>query len=350
MPPLPPSIAAPVRVALVGLGGHGRTIQHAAEAVPGVEVVAVYDPDAAEASLAGERFGVAPSATYEALLATPGLEAVALTTPNALHRSGADAAFAHGLDVFVEKPIAHTLADGAAMVAAAEAARRVLFVGHNMRYGASAHAARTAIADGAIGKVVSFEVHFSSDTGTRLDAGSWRLRPGEAPLLPVAQLGIHGLDLVHALLGPTATVSARARAVAVPAGAHDGVVDSVVALVALSSGVLGTLVSHYCTPVRFAWTITGTHGTLDGTPHMLTLTQPGAAPVRLADVQDDPYESYVHEMAAFAAAVRTRETPESDGASGLFALAVVDAMRRSAATGGAPVAVDVPEIGAPSTL
>ncbi len=342
--PAPMSTAAPtspVRLALVGLGGHGRTIQHAADAAPGVAVVGVYDPDEAEAALAAERFGVDAAVSYEALLATPGLDAVALTTPNALHRAQAEAAFARGLDVFVEKPIAHTLADGAAMIAAADAAGRVLFVGHNMRYGAPAAAARAALADGRIGTLVSFEVHFSSDTGTRLAPGSWRLRAADAPLLPVAQLGIHGLDLVHALLGPTASVGARARAVGLPAGAPGDVVDSVVALVALDGGVLGTLVSHYCTPVRFAWTITGTSGALDGTPHTLVVTSCDAAPETLVDVRGDGYESYVAEMAAFADAVRTRRTPESDGRSGLLALAVVDAMRTSVASGGMPVTVDV---------
>ena len=330
----------PVRVALVGLGGHGRTIQHAAEAVEGVKVVGVFDVDPAEGARGAGRFGCPAAPTYEAVLATPGLDAVALVTPNRLHRAQAEAAFAAGLDVLVEKPIAHTVADGAAIVAAAEAAGRVLMVGHNMRYAASALEAARRLAAGDVGAVVAVEVHFSSDNGRRLPAGSWRLRPEEAPLLPVAQLGIHALDLVHALVGPVEAVSAFARTVSTP----PGVVDSVVATLrlgagALGGGVLGTLQSHYCTPVRFAWTITGTDGALVGTPHTLVLERTGAAPEPLVDVREDGFESYVRQIEVFAEAVRTRVAPSSDGRSGLRALAVVEALAASAAAGGAPVRV-----------
>ena len=47
----------PIRLALVGLGGHGGTIQRAAAAAEGVEVVAVCDPVASERAAAAERFG-----------------------------------------------------------------------------------------------------------------------------------------------------------------------------------------------------------------------------------------------------------------------------------------------------
>lgn len=349
--PLPPPSRDPVRVALVGLGGHGRTIQHAFEAA-GFAVVGVFDVNADEAALAAARFGCPAFSSYEALLATPGLEAVALVTPNRLHRAQAEAAFAAGLHVLVEKPIAHTTADGAAIVAAGEAAGRVLVVGHNMRYGAPARHAGALLASGALGEIVSVEVHFASDTGRHLAAGSWRLRPDEAPLLPVTQLGIHGIDLVHALAGPIETVSAFARTVAAPAG----VVDAVVASFGIGApsgplganrpgadrrgaGPLGTLVSHYCTPVRFAWTITGTEGHLFGTPHTLDHAHAGSAAETVVDVRADGYESYVALAAAFAHAVRTGEPPESGGAEGVLALAVVEAMQASAAAGGA--AVDV---------
>ncbi len=321
---------APVRLAIAGLGNHGRTIQAAAEATPGVEVVGVFDPNAEEAALAAARFGIAASETYEAMLDLPGLDAVALVTPNRLHRAQAEAAFARGLHVFVEKPIAHTTEDGAAMIAAADRAGRVLMVGHNMRYSETALKAAEVIAAGGIGEVVSVEIHFSSDNGLRLAPGAWRLRPDEAPILPVTQLGIHALDLVHTLLGPIETVSAFARTVRTPAP----VVDSVVSTFRLASGVMGTMTSHYCTPVRFAWVITGLAGHLHGTPHTLDRERPGEAPEPLVDVRATPAESYERQLRVFADAVRTGVAPASDGPSGQLALAVVEAMVASAEAGG----------------
>ena len=153
-----PASTHPVRIALVGLGGHGRTIQGAAEAAPGLDVVAVYDPDPTEAAGAAARFGCEAVPSYETLLARDDLDAVSLCSPNAVHRAQAEAAFAAGLDVFVEKPIANTVADGRAMVEAAEAAGRTLMVGHNMRFGAAMRWGREMIAAGRLGEVVSVEV------------------------------------------------------------------------------------------------------------------------------------------------------------------------------------------------
>ena len=194
-------------IALVGLCGFAGSAMAACPAGPTTAEGGAWTSKA-----------VLPPSTSALAIATPGLDAVALVTPNKLHRAQAEAAFAAGLHVFVEKPIAHTLDDGRAMIAAAERAGRVLMVGHNMRYALSAKRARTMLTAGGLGDPVGVELHFSSDNGRRLEPGSWRLRPDEAPLLPVTQLGIHALDLVHALLGPIGTVSAFARTVTTPPG------------------------------------------------------------------------------------------------------------------------------------
>ncbi|QXD15128.1 Gfo/Idh/MocA family oxidoreductase [Rhodocaloribacter litoris] len=336
----PPEQAEPVRLAMAGLGGHGRTIQQAVASVPALRVVAVYDPDAAEARAAAARFGCAVAPSYEALLARDDVEAVVLVTPNHLHRPQAEAALAAGYDVFVEKPLANTVADGRAMVRAAEATGRVLMVGHNMRRGRPARRARALLASGALGRVASIEVHFSSDTAQRLPAGSWRLHPGTCPLLPMMQLGIHGVDLVHYLAGRVETVQARAAALTT----GPPVVDHVAALLGLPDGATATLVSNYCTPVRFAWHVAATEGSLAGTPHTLTVTDRSGAVLETLDAGDDPYGSYVDQMAAFARAVRTRQRPETDGYAGLQALAVVEAVEASLARQAAvPVPVYAPD-------
>ena len=123
-----------IRVGLVGLGGHGRRIRQAAERVSDLEVGSVYDLDLEEAQVAADQFGCPIAPSFEALLEVDDLDAVVLVTPNGLHRAQAEAAFTAGLDVFVEKPIANTVADGRAMIEAAERAQAVLMVGHNIRH------------------------------------------------------------------------------------------------------------------------------------------------------------------------------------------------------------------------
>ena len=81
----------------------------------------------------------------------------------------------------------------------------------------------------------------------------------------------------------------------------------------LASGVMGTMTSHYCTPVRFAWAITGLDGHLYGGPHTLDLVRPGAEPERLVDVRQAPSESYERQLRVYADAVRTGVAPGSRG-------------------------------------
>ena len=330
----PTSQNAPVRLALVGLGGHGRTVQAAAEAAASVAVASVYDPNGEEAALAARRFGCEAAPSYDALLARDDLDAVALCTPNHVHRPQAEAAFEAGLDVLVEKPIANTVADGLALAEAAEQAGRVLMVGHNMRFGAAVRWGHGLIASGRLGRIVSAEFHFSSDTALRLPVGSWRLHPERCPLLPMMQLGVHAVDLAQVLVGPVRSVSARARAVTTPAG----VVDSVAALVEIEGGALGTVVSNYCSPVAFRFHVAGTEGALDGTPLVVTFTPRDGGPPETHDTSADPFASYVAQLDAFAAAVRDRTTPETDGWAATQALAVVEAMSESVASR-APVEV-----------
>jgi len=327
--------AGVVRVALVGVGGHGLTIRDAVRATPGLQVRGVYDPDEGAAQAAAGLFGCAVSASYEALLAREDLEAVVLVTPNALHRSQAEAAFRAGLDVFVDKPLANTVADGRAMVDAAEAAGRLLMVGHNMRRGRAARMVKQWLSDRRIGRLVSIDLHFSTDTAARLSPTSWRLQPDACPLLPVMQLGIHAIDLVHYWQGPVAAVQVFTASVTTP----PEVVDSVAAAFRTHDGVLGTLVSNYCTPVVFSYRLAGTDGVITGTPHRCVLQ-----PVRGLDARGEgegeahdftayDLEFYDRQMAAFDEAVRTRIPPETDGHAGLQALAVVEALHQAAETG-----------------
>jgi len=318
----------PLRIGIAGLGGHGRSIQDAVAAVPALCVGAVYDPDEGEARAAADRFGCPAAPSFDALLAH--VDAVVLVTPNALHRAQTQAAVAAGLDVFVEKPIANTVADGRAMVEAADAAGRVLMVGHNARYGRAARQAKALVDDGAVGEPVSVEIHFSADNVQKGSHEGWRFQPGQCPLLPMMQLGIHAVDLAQYLVGPVRGASGRSRSVLT----QPGVVDSVTGLLLFESGVAGTVVSNYCTPDLFQLRLAGTDGVLllDWIPHRLTVLPRGGR-TEAPEVRDfDRYagEDLVAELREFAGAVRARRAPETDGRVGLQALAVVEAMSQSA--------------------
>jgi predicted dehydrogenase len=182
---------------------------------------------------------------------------------------------------------------------------RILMVGHNMRMGPALEHSREAVAH-RLGRIVSVEVHFSADNTQRMPPDAWRLRPELCPLMPVMQLGIHGIDLVHDLAGPITSVNAVARAVTTP----PDVLDSVSAVFTLESGATGTIVSNYCTQIRFEYRIAGTKGMLVGTPHSVWFRAnadtdaKGDGSAETFDYTTIDRVSYERQMQAFAEAVR----------------------------------------------
>ncbi|MEZ5138946.1 MAG: Gfo/Idh/MocA family oxidoreductase [Acidimicrobiales bacterium] len=139
-----------MRVAVVGCGAWGKNHvrTHAALGSLG----AVVDPDPAVAAAQAEAHG-APARTFDEVLADASLDAVVLAAPAADHARLADAALGAGKHVFVEKPLALTVADAERTVAAAAAADRVLMVGHLLQYHAAFLALRDLVAEGRLGQL-----------------------------------------------------------------------------------------------------------------------------------------------------------------------------------------------------
>ena len=320
-----------VQIGIAGLGGHGRTIVEAIERSDQYRVVAVFDPVLDERRRAEDLFGATGYHSFEEFLNAP-VQAVVLVTPNTLHHAQTLAAFAKGYHVFVEKPLANSVEHGQEMVEAAQRAGRILMTGHNFRRGRAQRLAKKYIEEGKLGEIVSFELHFSANNIPLLAKNAWRLNPEACPLLPVMQLGIHGIDLVHALLGPVHQVTSRSRTVVAP----EGVVDAVTALLELENGVHGTMICNYCTPISFTCHVYGTEGYVQCTPHRFTfrlnedMDHGGEGPATVFDFSDKPRESFLFQMEAFAKAILDGSEVETDGVAGLQALAVAEAMQKSA--------------------
>jgi myo-inositol 2-dehydrogenase/D-chiro-inositol 1-dehydrogenase/scyllo-inositol 2-dehydrogenase (NAD+) len=144
-----------LRVAIVGAGRagavHARNLhEHSGAAI----VAAVVDDDLERArSLAGE-VGAAGHRSLDDALAARDLDAVVIATPTHTHHALALAAFAAGLHVFCEKPMALTVAECDAMIEAARVAGRVLQIGFVRRFQAEFVEAHAQIEAGQIGEVM----------------------------------------------------------------------------------------------------------------------------------------------------------------------------------------------------
>lgn len=181
-----------VNVAVLGAGHWGRNLARNFAELGAL--AAICDPDPATAAAEAQKNGV-PARELAEIMSDPAIAAVAIAAPAELHARLALEAFAAGKHVFVEKPLALTLADCERMCAAADRAGRVLMAGHLLQYHPAFMALLALVRDGALGTLRYAYSH-------RLSLGKFRLE--ESALWSFAP---HDLSMLIALFGaPPTTV------------------------------------------------------------------------------------------------------------------------------------------------
>src|SRR5436190_16618219 len=124
-----------IRVGVIGTGGRARGLMRQLKDLPGQEIVAVcdvYEPRMLEAAeIAGGQ--ATKTADYRRILDDKDVHAVLIGAPDHWHKTMALDAVAAGKDVYVEKPVSHSIEEGAAMVAAVEASKQVVQTGTQQR-------------------------------------------------------------------------------------------------------------------------------------------------------------------------------------------------------------------------
>ena len=142
-----------MRVGIIGLGGAARQILPSFQAHPGVSIAAGADPSAEVRAAFEREFSVPVFASAEDLCACADVDVVYIATPHQFHREHAVIAAQAGKHLIVEKPMALTMEDCDAMIAAAESAGVLLIVGHTHAFDAPIIKMRELIAAGKIGPV-----------------------------------------------------------------------------------------------------------------------------------------------------------------------------------------------------
>ena len=318
-----------MRLALIGCGSIAtRTHLPAFQKIDGVEVVAFAGRSRPKAEAAAKMWGSgAVVDDWRAALAVEGVDAVDICTPNALHAEIALEAIARGLHVLVEKPMATTVAEADAMVAAADAAGVVLMPAQNVRFAAPFVAAAEAVRAGRIGSTVSFRAAFGhgGPEGWAPDA-TWFLDREAAGGGALLDLGVHMIDVIRAVLGDEVVE------VAAMVDGDAGGVERVAQLVLrMGDGALGTLQASWSARPGpdHQLTIFGTEGKLhlDGrTPLTFSGLDGASERVELPATGDNPFDAFVRAVAG--------ERPLAvDGRDGRAAVAIADAAYEAARTG-----------------
>lgn len=291
----------PISVAVVGVGHLGRHHARLYTALPEARLVAVVDRDPERARQVADEFGCEVLGEPEELVGR--VEAVSVAVPTVDHRGVAEPLLRAGLDVLVEKPIAESLVEADAIIAAARDSSRMVMVGHTERFNPAVRALATAVEAPRF-----FEIH-------RLAGFTAR----STDIDVVLDLMIHDLDLLLSFDG-----SEVASVDAVGVHALTDKLDIANARIRMTSGCVANITASRISAERvrrlrvFQARTYLACDTMERIVERYRLTQgQGGVPTiehdRLPVEDGEPLEI---ELAAFLEAVRTRSAPPVDGVQG----------------------------------
>ncbi len=189
-----------LRIGIVGAGYVSKYHIRALKRLPFVELVGIADLNRELAVAAAARYGI--PGVYACLddMADARPDAIYILTPPHTHCALALQAMAMGCHVFVEKPMAETVEECDAMIAAARERHRVLSVNHSDRFDPVVVCGLEQVKNGACGPLLS--VDFIRSSAYAPYAGGPLPPIYRQGSYPFRDLGVHGLYLLEAFLGP----------------------------------------------------------------------------------------------------------------------------------------------------
>jgi predicted dehydrogenase len=228
-----------IRVGIIGTGGRARGLMNQLKTLPGAEITAVcdvYEPRVLQAAeIAGP--SAAKVADYRRILDDPGIDAVLVGTPDHWHKKMTLDAVSAGKDVYVEKPVSHTIEEGAELVKVIEASKQVVQTGTQQRSWEHWMLGKQIVESGKLGQITFVHTYWyqharaGNYAPVAMDKLDWKGWLGPAPDQPfrperfyqwrhfwdfgggcLTDLMTHWIDVVHWYLGVDAPLSAATTA------------------------------------------------------------------------------------------------------------------------------------------
>jgi len=313
------------RVAVVGMGYWGRNLVRNFHELGVLSLVC--DSDRTVEAQCREKYGnVRYCPEFSAVLSDPEIAAVALATPAVSHYEMAKAALAAGKDVFVEKPLAIQVEQGAELQRLTESGQRVLMVGHILRYHPAVRKLQELVQGGALGQI---RYLYSN----RLNIG--KIRTEENILWSFAP---HDISVILSLLNEfPCKVSSQGGAYL-----NRGVYDVTVSQFNFPSGVQAHIFVSWLHPIKEQRLVVVGSDKMavfdDMAEHKLVLYPhrvewknrvPTAVKAQAEVVAFDVVEPLNEECRHFLDCVAQRKRPLTDAGEGLRVLRILDACQRS---------------------
>ncbi len=319
----------PINVACLGMGWWSDVLADAIKKTDKINIVSCYTRSEDKRNAFAKKYACVAAPSYESLLADKNIDAIINTTPNSVHRETTVAAAQAGKHVFLDKPIANTVADGRALTEACRKAGVVLGMGYQRRREGQFRWIKQQIDAGIFGKLVNAESNISRDRLGKIDLNSWRYQAAGMPGGVMLQIGIHYVDVLTYLMGPVKAVSGRSAQLVLPGDNPD--VASLI--LEHDNGALSTVNASYASASEYyLMNIYGKDASAYYDLHTgLRWLKRGAD--KPEAVNYNKIDTFVDQLDEFAAAVRGHGAPEVDGEKATLSLAVMRAGIRSAQLG-----------------
>lgn len=199
------------RAAVIGCGDVSIIHFEALATMDDVELVAVCDTDPGRLAAAQAAHGVPGFGDHLSLIAEAAPDVVHVCTPHSEHASVAIDCLDAGVNVIVEKPLAHTLDEGRRLVEAAERSSAKIGVCYQNRYNATAQAMHRLLASGTLGPVLGASATVVwHRTGDYYRDRPWRGTWAEGGGGLLMNQAIHTVDLLQWLVGDVTSVVGNA--------------------------------------------------------------------------------------------------------------------------------------------
>jgi predicted dehydrogenase len=324
-----------LRAAVIGAGSMGRNHARIYAEMEDAELICVADPDQESLSKLGQRHHIRTYTDYRVMLEREQLDLISVVVPTELHHSVARETLLAGIPTLVEKPIAATVEEGAALVALSRKLGVPLTIGHIERFNPAIIALRDQIELGALGKVYQIHVRRIGPFPARIkDVGV------------VVDLATHDLDIMHYLTDSRVT-RLHAEIGQRLCTDHE---DLLSAVLRFENDIIGVLDINWLTPTKVReLSVIGERGMFvanyltqdlvlyendaaQGSDwHQLAVL--GVAEGRMIRFKINKREPLRVELDAFVRAVQTHTPPVVRAEDGLLALAVAEKLVDSGGVG-----------------
>jgi predicted dehydrogenase len=250
-----------IKAGIVGLGWWGQLLARSIESSDKIRVTSGFTRTPSNASEFVKETSIKLYEDFELLLEAENIDAIILATPHSVHVDQIKLAAKNKKHIYVEKPIALTLAETRSALSAARTAGVEIAVGFQRRCHPSMVAALSAVRDGKIGKILHVEGHQSAPGLRIYKEGSWRQAREEQPAGGMTGMGIHLLDSMVSVLGAVEDVTVKSGKILHD---NDSILDDMTSvLLNFENGATGYIGTSIATSLYFSLRFFGEKGVVE---------------------------------------------------------------------------------------